>query len=77
MEDGPFSDARVIEQSAAFVCIRVNTEIDDDTMKKYEISHIPTVLFLKSNGEKLEELDRDEAEKMALQMERVAKAYKE
>ncbi|MBI3271563.1 MAG: thioredoxin family protein [Planctomycetes bacterium] len=77
MESGPFSDAKVVEQSAKFVCIRVDCDKDEKTADKYQIKSLPTVLFLKSSGEVLGPIKSREADKLAENMAEVAKDYKE
>ncbi len=67
----------MIEQSARFVCIRVDTSEDKDTTDKYGIEAVPTLLFVRSNGDVIAECKTADPEAMARQMAEVAGDYKE
>lgn len=67
----------MIEQSAKFVCIQVDTSKDDATTDKYGIEVVPTLLFVRSNGDVIAECKTADAETMAKQMAEVAGNYKE
>lgn len=67
----------MVEQSKKFVCIQVDCDDDKDTPEKYHVEGYPTVLFLRSNGEVIEELGSRDADEMAAQFERIAKDYEE
>lgn len=67
----------MIEQSEKFVCIHVNTDKDEETPGKYDVKYVPTLDFLKSNGDVIKECAGREAVDIAKAMEETAKDYKE
>lgn len=67
----------MIEASEKLVCIKIDTDKDQETSEKYQIESIPTVYYLKSNGDIIKESKLGDAEAIAKEMEEVAKNYKE
>ena len=67
----------MVEQSRRFVCIKINVDHDGDNAEKYRIEGVPTVLFVRSNGDQIEELQGRIAESVAKQMKKVADDYSE
>ncbi len=64
-----------IQESAKFVCIRVDCDKDEETMKKFGVEEWPACVFAKGSGEKLGELGSRDPEKAARQMAEVAENF--
>lgn len=67
----------MVKQSERFVCIQIDCDKDEETPKKYQVEGYPTVLFLRSDGTLIEEMESRESKAIAEQMARVADGYKE
>jgi thiol:disulfide interchange protein len=53
MDENTYSDARVVEKSNEFVCVKVNTAKRGDLASEYNVMYIPTTLFLNYTGKEL------------------------
>lgn len=67
----------MIEASAKLVCIKIDTDKDPDTAQKYHVEAIPTIYYLKPNGDVIKESEAGDAESFAKEMEEMAKSFKE
>lgn len=67
----------MIAASEKLVCIKIDTDKDQETSEKYQIETIPTIYYLKSNGDIIQESKARDAEAIAKEMEEIAKNYKE
>ncbi len=67
----------MIEASEKLVCIKIDTDKDSETAEKYHIEAIPTVYYLKSSGDVIQESKLGDAETIAKEMEEMARNYKE
>ena len=56
MDKLTYSDSEVIKLSGNFICVKVNTDKNPQDSRKYEISGLPTIIFLKSDGEIIEKV---------------------
>ncbi|MFO7991105.1 MAG: thioredoxin family protein [Thermoplasmata archaeon] len=54
MEEEVYTDPAVIENAGNFVCVKINTEIDDERADDLNISSEPTIGFLSPDEEELE-----------------------
>lgn len=50
MEEEVFTDENVINESADFVCVRVNGDENFDILKRYNVGLLPSVVFIYPNG---------------------------
>lgn len=67
----------MIEQSKRFVCVRIDTDKDEETKKKYSVHVTPDVRFAKSNGDEIAYMEDPDPEALAAQMKKVADEHKE
>ena len=77
LDEGAFSDARVIEQAKRYVCVRIDVDKDEETTKKYDVHVYPDVRFARSNGDPIATMEDPDPEALAAQMKKVADEYKE
>jgi len=77
LDEGAFSDARVLEQAKRYVCVRIDVDKDEETTKKYDVHVTPDVRFTRSSGEEIAAMEDPDPEAMAAQMKKVADEYKE
>jgi thiol:disulfide interchange protein len=68
-----YSDPRVIDGSAGFVCVKVNTDTADGKYStKYGVQGLPTIVFLSSKGEVLDKVvGYSDAESFYLTMKKI------
>lgn len=67
----------MIEASEKLVCIKIDTDKDSETAEKYHVEAIPTIYYLKSSGDVIQESKASDAESFAKEMDEMAKNYKE
>jgi len=67
----------VIEASEKLVCIKIDTDKDSETAEKYQVEAIPTIYYLKPNGDIIKESEASDAEGFAKEMEEMVKSFKE
>lgn len=49
-----YTDREVIKLSNDFICVKVNTDKNPEASQQYRVSGLPTIVFLNSNGEIIE-----------------------
>jgi thiol:disulfide interchange protein len=56
LEMETYRDSEVMKLSSNFVCVKVNTDRNIDESRKYKVSGLPTIVFLKSDGKIIEKV---------------------
>lgn len=56
LDNTTYSDSEVVKLSDKFVCIKVNTDKNQQAARRYGISGLPTIVFLRHNGEVIERI---------------------
>lgn len=56
LDKDTYSDPKIIKLSNNFVCVKVNTDRNPQDSRKYKVRGLPTIVFLKSNGEIIEKV---------------------
>jgi len=54
LDKDTYTDAKVIELSKKFVCIRIDGDKSEDLVSKYSVRGYPTILFLNPDGSLLD-----------------------
>ncbi len=53
LDKDTFTDSKVIELSASFVCLKVDGDKSEELTKKYDVRGYPTIVFTDSDGNKI------------------------
>lgn len=53
MEEGTYTDPRVISEMKDFIAIKVDTQVRIDIESKYHIAYYPTIVFLNAKGDEI------------------------
>lgn len=56
LDTDTFTDSRVIKQSEQFVPVKINTEEDRATARKFKASSLPTILIVTAKGERIDKI---------------------
>ncbi len=50
LDEETYTDAKVVERSKSFVCVKVNADEDKESASKYKAEGLPTIIFLDASG---------------------------
>lgn len=54
MERETCADKNIVKLTGSFVCVKINSEEDEEFSAKYKVKEFPCVIFLKSDGTEIE-----------------------
>lgn len=54
MERETFADKGIVKLTGSFVCLKVNSEEDEEFSSKFKVKEFPCAVFLKSDGSEIE-----------------------